>query len=264
MSSEAEKTQQTMLVAPNPVPAIYGALVAIGGELARVGITKDRVNPQQNFRFRGVDDVMNTVSPIFAKHGVIFLPTYFDYPDVERTTSKGATLIYTKVRGLFTFVSAEDGSTVTVTTFGVAMDSGDKACNKAMSAALKYALLQTFLIPTEGENDADAATPEPSVAKPEGFEAWFTDLVEVADHGTAALKRAWENSPKEMREFARVFRDGPWTEAKKWAGAVDKQNAAKVDDEELPEPELPPEPAPEVESKSRAKRLAARDQAKTR
>ena len=47
-----------------------------------------------------------------------------------------------------------------VTTYGEAMDSGDKATNKAMSAAYKYAAMQAFCIPTEGDNDADATTHE--------------------------------------------------------------------------------------------------------
>lgn len=40
------------------------------------------------------------------------------------------------------------------------MDSGDKATNKAMSAAFKYACMQAFCIPTEGDNDADSKTHE--------------------------------------------------------------------------------------------------------
>ena len=46
----------------------------------------------------------------------------------------------------------------TIRTYGEAMDSADKATNKAMSAAYKYAAIQAFCIPTEGDNDADATT----------------------------------------------------------------------------------------------------------
>jgi hypothetical protein len=204
-------------------PHIHRALVAVGGELAKVGISKDRRNEQQNFRFRGIDDVMNVVSPILAKHDVLFLVDYEDYPDTERVTGKGTTLIYTKVKGLFTFTSAQDGSSVSVTTFGVAMDSGDKACNKAMSAALKYALLQTFLIPTESNEDADAITQEPSVPKPPaGFAEWFTEIVAVADDGFDAIREAWRDSPEELREYAMNFRKTEWDAAKKHATAVTK------------------------------------------
>ena len=53
------------------------------------------------------------------------------------------------------FVAIEDGSKHTVKTYGEAMDSGDKATNKAMSAAYKYAAFQAFAIPTEGNNSED-------------------------------------------------------------------------------------------------------------
>ncbi len=41
------------------------------------------------------------------------------------------------------------------------MDSGDKASNKALSIAMKYALLQVFCIPTEDAKDPDADSPKP-------------------------------------------------------------------------------------------------------
>jgi hypothetical protein len=211
--------------ATDPTPHILTALVAAGGELAKTGISKDRKNEQQNFRFRGIDDVMNAVSPILGRHGIVFLVDYEDYPDVERVTAKGSTLIYTKVKGTFTFLSAQDGSQVSVTTFGVAMDSGDKATNKAMSAALKYALLQTFLIPTEaGSEDADAVTQEASIPKPAaGFEEWFTDVQTSAERGVASLKRVWFDPTKEaFREYASAFRNEELLAAKRKSAAVDK------------------------------------------
>ena len=70
------------------------------------------------------------------------------------------------------------------------MDGGDKATNKAMSAAYKYALLQTFAIPTEGDNDADATTHE--VAPSPEAESALAALREASLGGTAALKDAWQ------------------------------------------------------------------------
>jgi hypothetical protein len=86
---------------------------------------------------------------------------------IERQSKSGGALFYTTVEVEFDFVCAEDGSLHTVKTFGEAMDSSDKSTNKAMSAAYKYACLQAFAIPTEGDNDADATTHEvASRAKP--------------------------------------------------------------------------------------------------
>ena len=53
-----------------------------------------------------------------------------------------------------------DGSYVDTVNVGEAMDSGDKGMNKAMSIALKYSLLQMFLIPTEEPKDPDKETPD--------------------------------------------------------------------------------------------------------
>ena len=43
------------------------------------------------------------------------------------------------------------------------MDSGDKASNKALSIAFKYACFQVFCIPTEEMKDPDAETPPDSI-----------------------------------------------------------------------------------------------------
>jgi hypothetical protein len=81
------------------------------------------------------------------------------------------------VHAEFDFVSAYDGSKHTAATYGEAMDSGDKATNKAMSAAYKYAAFMTFAIPTEGDNDADATTHEvvPPAAAPKTAPAPMID-----------------------------------------------------------------------------------------
>lgn len=136
---------------------IYTAINAVQAELARTGITKVRRNQQQGYNFRGIDDVYNALSPLLAKHGVCILPRILSRECVERQTQKGGVLFYVTVEAEFDFVAAEDGSKHTVRTYGEAMDSADKATNKAMSAAYKYAAFQAFAIPTEGDNDADAS-----------------------------------------------------------------------------------------------------------
>jgi hypothetical protein len=55
-------------------------------------------------------------------------------------------------------VHAADGSMLSATVYGEAMDTGDKATNKAMSAAYKYLCFQLFCIPV-GNDDADDTVP---------------------------------------------------------------------------------------------------------
>lgn len=139
--------------------AVYKAISAVQGALAEKGIAKTGKNVLQNYVFRGIDDVYNALAPILSKHGLCMLPRVLSRECVERVNSKGTALFYVTVEAEFDFVAAEDGSKHTIKTFGEAMDSGDKATNKAMSAAYKYAAIQTFAIPIEGE-DADQATHE--------------------------------------------------------------------------------------------------------
>jgi hypothetical protein len=145
--------------------AIYKAINAVQAALSREGISKDRNNQAQGYKFRGIDDVYNALSPLLAAHGLCILPRCTERVCVERTNAKGTALFYVTVRAEFDFVASEDGSKHTVTTYGEAMDSGDKATNKAMSAAYKYAAMQAFSIPTEGDNDADTHTHEVQAKK---------------------------------------------------------------------------------------------------
>ena len=147
---------------------VYKAINAVQSELAKIGISKSRTNQQgASYKFRGIDDIFNTVSPLLAEHGLCILPRVLARECVERQTKAGGAIFYVTVEVEFDFVCAEDGSKHVVKTFGEAMDTSDKATNKAMSAAYKYAALQAFAIPTEGDNDADSHTPEvmPPIAK---------------------------------------------------------------------------------------------------
>lgn len=136
---------------------IYPAMVAIMSSIT--ALEKSRQNQAQGYRFRGIDDVYNMLHEIMADNGVFCLPTVVSDRHEERTNKNGTCLIYRIVTMRYTFM-ASDGSSVEATAIGEGMDSGDKAANKAMSAAQKYALLQAFLIPTEDEKDSENDSPK--------------------------------------------------------------------------------------------------------
>src|SRR5262249_43412064 len=119
--------------------------------MAEVGaIEKARKNEQQKYYFRGIDDVMAAFQPVLAKHRIFYVPEVLNREVAERESKHGGILINTTLTVAYTFY-APDGSNVRTVVVGEAMDSGDKSSNKAMSAALKYALLQIFCVPTEVE-----------------------------------------------------------------------------------------------------------------
>lgn len=122
-------------------------------------ITKSEKNQQQGFRFRGIDNVMNELHELFAKNDVFILQEVQGFTTENRPTKSGGTNTFTRATIKFRYMTT-DGSYVETVNVGEAMDSGDKGMNKAMSIALKYSLLQMFLIPTEEPKDPDATTPE--------------------------------------------------------------------------------------------------------
>ena len=111
--------------------------------------------------YRGIDDVMNTFQPLMAERGIFLVPEVLDATREERQTNKGGMLLYSVLRVKYTFY-ASDGTSISATVVGEGMDSGDKASNKAMAVAMKYAMFQVFCIPTEEMQDPDAETPPPS------------------------------------------------------------------------------------------------------
>lgn len=138
---------------------VYKAIAAVQHDLSKTGISKDRKNTQgSGYMFRGIDDVYAALSPLLAEHMLVIIPRMVNREVSERQSKNGGALFYTTVHAEFDFVSAKDGSKHVASTYGEAMDSGDKSTNKAMSAAYKYVAFLTFAIPTEGDNDADSQT----------------------------------------------------------------------------------------------------------
>jgi hypothetical protein len=135
------------------VKNIFETISAVMGEIGAVG--KDSKNQQQGFMFRGIDAVMNAINPALVKYHLFIVPEILEQTREERVNSKGTTLIYSICKIKYTFY-AEDGSSISATVIGEGMDSGDKATNKAMSIAFKYAAFQVFCIPTEEMVDPDA------------------------------------------------------------------------------------------------------------
>ena len=138
---------------------IYESMNAVMEDCGFIG--KDSKNLQQGYKFRGIDAVLNALNPAFRKNKVFVVPTVLEQTREERTTAKGGLLIYSVVTCKYTFY-AEDGSSVSATVIGEGMDSGDKATNKAMSAAFKYACFQAFCIPTEEMKDSEDDDPQPA------------------------------------------------------------------------------------------------------
>lgn len=141
-----------------PAPAgIDAAMLAVMREIGAIG--KTQKNTQQNFNYRGIADIYDAAHAAMANNGVYMLPELLSHTREERATKSGGSLIYTFMTVRYRFV-AGDGSYQECVVPGEGMDSGDKSSNKALAAAHKYAITQSFVIPYSEMVDGDAETPE--------------------------------------------------------------------------------------------------------
>ena len=185
-------------------PKIYRAIHEAMEACQAVG--KDSRNPQQGYKYRGIDAVMNAINPALRKAGIFCAPEVLETNREERTTKSGSVLIYSTVTVKYSFY-AEDGSSITATVIGEGMDSGDKSYNKAMSAAFKYALFQVFCIPTEEMVDSETDSPEPQPCT--------TAPQRAANNSTGTTSLASNQKPAQRPTGAQNRTTGPLTDGQK-------------------------------------------------
>lgn len=138
----------------NRTPHVLKGIQHVMAQFAEKGIGKNHKNEQQGFKFRGIDDVMNRMAQHLVEANLVIIPRVVDRQVQERVNSRGNPLFYVTVTVDFSILSTVDGSIVICTVPGEAMDSGDKATNKALSIAYKYMAFQLFAIPIDEDPDA--------------------------------------------------------------------------------------------------------------
>lgn len=137
---------------------IYEAMKAIADSVTV--INKDRRNEGQNYSFRGIEDFYERYNEVFRGNSIVMRPEILtvdrkDYPRYSRDGTIIGTITSVIITVGYHFTSLVDGSFMTTTVVGEGNDFGDKAVYKALSGAQKYALIQTFLLPTGEGVDAE-------------------------------------------------------------------------------------------------------------
>jgi len=155
---------------PAPAPAftpstIVQALADVSAAVGSVG--KDSTAPAKigGYAFRGIDAVVNACAGPLRDHGVVVIPEVLA---VERVTTQarsgGGGMMNVYVTTRFTF-HGPAGDSLACTVLGEAADAGDKATSKAQSVALRVALLQVLMLPTD-EPDPDTQNYEREATQP--------------------------------------------------------------------------------------------------
>ena len=131
---------------------IYKSILAIMSEIGP--IEKTRSGDGIRYNFRGVEDVLCCFHPLLIKHNVFCAPKVIRESSETFLNKNGNTSFRVSLTIEHVFY-ADDGSSVSATTTGEGIDTSDKATNKAMSAAFKYAFFELFCVPTAQCEDSD-------------------------------------------------------------------------------------------------------------
>lgn len=145
------------------LPSVYHLMSLVMRDVKNVG--KDGFNEHQKYKFRGVDGAIGALAQPLRDHGVFMTPEVLDCESEVRGKMNAV-----RMRVAFHFYGPA-GDRVTAITMGEASDTADKASNKAMSAALKYALIHTFMIPVDATSldDGDSDHPAGHRSPADGF-----------------------------------------------------------------------------------------------
>ena len=145
--------------------SVYQKLLLVQKDLSEVGIAKGDENKFQGYKYRGIDSLLNALSPLLCRHAVVIIPRITNRIEQSSTNAKGVKTTHVALAVTYEVVDAETGDKTTVDAMGEGIDSLDKATNKAMTSAYKYAMIQLFAIPIVGTDDADAGREEKPVEK---------------------------------------------------------------------------------------------------
>ena len=116
-------------------------------------------NPRFNYNYVTAADIAGAVGDILAELGVVVVPRLESISHEAVRPSAGGTEHATHVVMSYSFLDVDTAEEITVKTAGEGLDSGDKAPYKAMTGALKYALLQSFLLATGDDPEEERSSP---------------------------------------------------------------------------------------------------------
>ena len=195
-------------------PQVYKAITAVAAELSGAGIPKRHLNERDDYLYRSIDDVLNRLSPLLARHKLCVLPRVLERTSTDRVGEGDLLLVGVALRVAFDLVSSADGSSHTVEAFGEALDASDKATAKAASSAYKQAMLQAFCVPVAQIEDADASSHRLNHSRThlrepvEGWTMWTSAIIDIIESCVTA--EALELLQKRQRPLLKALsRENP-------------------------------------------------------
>ena len=80
-----------MATTTTTAPHVYRAILGVMTDIGKQGVGKTKRNTQQNYDFRGIDDLMQALSPLLVKHELLILPKVLNRAVSEHPSKGGGT-----------------------------------------------------------------------------------------------------------------------------------------------------------------------------
>lgn len=213
---------------------LAGKLVKILGALG--SIEKKGYNSHQKYHYMREVDVMEALKAQLIENKIIML-TSSEFVDIQRKEGKDKTDFVTTVKTTHTFIDSETGEQLSINSVGSGYDSSDKGASKAITAAVKYAIMKTFMISDEGadiENDgktvqAPVSVPTASIIKPATVKAEVAPVEEKAAPAPVAAKVTTPTAKTTVKSFGPAAVAPAKVEAAPAGPALAKRKAATTE-----------------------------------
>jgi ERF superfamily len=179
---KAQPSVKWMPVALDERPTVQEAVSLVMRDVQVIGKSQSyEEKGREQYKFRGIDDVLNAVGPVLREHGVIAMPYRSKLVSAERYETKSGTRMQNVIVKMQYQVIGPRGDSIWPEAMGQASDAGDKAIPKAQSVAYRDMLCELLCIPT-GVTDPSS----------ENHEAASTQAAQQDNPGTAVNNQIGE------------------------------------------------------------------------
>lgn len=175
---------------------LYQKLLKITEEIGK--IEKTGKNSMQGYAFIEQANVVAELRPQLSKYGVFIIPETISRTVERFENKKGTITVHSNVKSRYTVINADNPEEKFVSEWdaGEALDTSDKATNKATTASHKYYLMKLFNI--SDKDDADKDSPKLSGTRQHPVN---TDLTKAKHELFSQFQAHDITTPEKIREY---------------------------------------------------------------
>ena len=131
-------------------------------------VIKTGKNKEQHYKFVAHAHLAGLIRGALIDAGLVMVPVDGTRELVETRNTKGSVVYHGSVGFSWDIIHVESGHSVRIgPVYGEGFDHGDKTIPKANTNAAKYAILLTFMLPSDDDPEADETTDQDGKAEPE-------------------------------------------------------------------------------------------------